>query len=156
MSSLVKLSSKLPDDLDINGLDPWASVFKQRPLDQFVAVVYLDVARVVTDYEKGSVYPVVQVVSIEVLGDIASTSPDVQAQFLAARDKRLRRDPLPLNDWTLRAGTGVLKERMIEAPCDTCNHPAGDHDIDTGQCTITNCTCEDPVFTINQDTGEIS
>lgn len=112
MTSLVKLSSKLPDDLDLNGLDPWASTFKQRPRDQFVAIVYLDVARVVTDYEKGSIYPVVQVAAIEVVGDIAGTPGDVHSAFTSARDKRLRRDPLPFS--------------------------------------------EDLVFTINQETGEIS
>lgn len=176
MTSLVKLAAKLPDDNDLNGLDPWSGVLKKRPRDQFVAIVYLDVAKMTTDYDKALIYPTVQVVAIEVVGDVSDVPAAVVDAYNAARDKRQARTPLPfdetppppavpgqlaLTDGVDLEASLIQADMMMEEPCN-CGHPYGDHDIDEAHCTATDCRCSSfaayevvDYEVIDPETGEI-
>lgn len=152
----VKLAAKLPDDNEVNGLDHWAGALRKEPLQQLVAICYLDVQKLITDYEKGQIQPVVQVVAIELLGRPDEIPAAVQEAFLAARDRRVNKAPLPFEDAPatpvvqhtdgvdveaslVEAGRIVdaeLVDDFAEGPACTCGHPFGDHDVDTRECCV--------------------
>lgn len=153
--TVVKLSAKLPDDNDLNGLEHWAGTLRKDPMQQYVAIVYLDVAKMVTDYEKAIVSPVIQVVALELLGTAAGCPPEVQKAFLDAHRRRTSKDPLPFEEpeqepdqpdrLQLTDGVDVEAslteaEHIIDAEivdddelgpeCRWCLHFEGDHDLD--------------------------
>lgn len=122
----VRLAAKLPDDNEINGLDHWAETLRKEPMQQMVAVAYIDVQKLITNYEKAVVQPVVQVVAIEVLGRPDEIPQAVRDAFLAAHDRRVNKTPLPFEDEPV--------DDFDEGPACTCGHPFGDHDVDTRAC----------------------
>ena len=169
--TVVKLSAKLPDDNDLNGLEHWARTLRKDPMQQYVAIVYLDVAKMVTDYEKAIVSPVTQVVAVEVLGTAADCPASVQKAFLDAHRRRTSKEPLPFEDpepeqperLQLTDGVDVdaslteAEHIIIEAEivddddgevgpvCRWCMHSEGDHDLDDPRpCRVTapfTCQC---------------
>jgi len=97
---LVRLSSKISGETETNGLDHWIGRLKTNPLEQVVVVAYMDVAKVVRDFDKAEEYPVLQVAAIEVMGTAVDAPPQVVDAFMAAHDKRLggRQQPLDFED----------------------------------------------------------
>ena len=119
MTSLTKLAAKLPDDNEANGLDHFVGQFRREPHVPVVAIVTLSVQKLITDYEKSTVSPVVQVESIEVLGTSIDVPPALLDMLAAARSKRLRQDPLPITEPESAA--------PLPATCITCGHDADEH-----------------------------
>lgn len=113
-----RLAGKLPDEPDVNSLDhsTWLKHFRREPHVPVVAIVTLGVQKLVTDYEKSTVTPILQVESVEVLGAIGDTPEAVLDALAAARDRRLHQDPLP-----------VQEQPNPDPECWDCHHPESDH-----------------------------
>lgn len=94
----VKLAAKLPDDKDLNGLDGWLKHFRDTPFEQVCAIAYLDVQKSVTDYEKGYIQPIVQIVAVEVIATATETPRLIQDAFTTAHDRRINVEPLPFDE----------------------------------------------------------
>jgi hypothetical protein len=92
--SLVKLASKLPNDHELNGLDHWIKQLKTQPFEQLIAIAYISTQKTINDYEKSEVTPVVQIVAVEVVGDVRDAPGEVIAAFCAAHDRRLNQSAL--------------------------------------------------------------
>lgn len=154
----VKLAAKLPDDRDLNGLDHWLHHLKNRPAEQLMIVGYLDTQKLITDFEKGSVQPVAQIVAIEVVGTAIDGPDAVRAAFLAAHDRRTSKpEPLfnvgdtePAEPVQLAITDGVDIEAAMQqgevvdavvvdafGPLCLCGHSWGDHDVEDQHCTVT-------------------
>lgn len=95
MSAQVKLSTKLPGDETINGLDAWATWLEDNPSDLLVAVVYLDVQKVTIDTDTKDHVPTVRVRRVEPLGPVTGVSETVRKAVAAAESERTGRSPLP-------------------------------------------------------------
>lgn len=95
MSAVVKLSSKLPGDEEINGLDALAEKLVEEPHRITVALVWLDVPRVIVDTEKDTEVPVVRIRKIEPLGDARDVPQAVRDAAQTAHETRTGKTPLP-------------------------------------------------------------
>jgi hypothetical protein len=95
MSATIKLSTKLPGDATINGLDAWAEWLKNNPNELLVCVVYLDVQKVTIDTDSGDHTPTVRTRRIEPLGPVAGVSKTVRAAVAAAEEERTGMKALP-------------------------------------------------------------
>lgn len=95
MSAITKLSTKLPGDETINGLDSWSSWLEDNPTDLLVAVVYLDVQKVTIDTDTKDHIPTVRVRRIEPLGPVTGVSETVRKAVAAAESERTGRSALP-------------------------------------------------------------
>lgn len=95
MSALVKLSSAMPGDAEINGVDSWADWLENNPDELLVAVVYLDTKKVTIDTDTGDHVPMVRVRRIEPLGPITGVSETVRAAVAAAEEERTGRKAIP-------------------------------------------------------------
>lgn len=95
MSAAVKLSTKLPGDETINGIDHWRQKLVHDPEELVVAIVYLDVQKITVNTDDGTEIPTVRVRRIEPLGPISSISDTVRAAVAAAEEERTGRKALP-------------------------------------------------------------
>ena len=95
MSASVKLSSKLPGDAEINGLDDRADWLEDNPDELLVVVAYLDTAKVTINTDDGTHVPTVRVRRIEPLGTISDVPQAVREAVAAAEEQRTGRTPLP-------------------------------------------------------------
>jgi hypothetical protein len=98
MSATVKLSSALPGDEEINGLDALVRELVEEPHRIRVALVWLDVPKILTDTEKDTEVPVVRIRRIEPLGDVATIPEEVRRLATTAHENRTGRTPLPFED----------------------------------------------------------
>jgi hypothetical protein len=98
MSATVKLSSALPGDEEINGLDALRDQLVNEPHRIVVGLVWLDVPRIVTDTERDVEIPVVRVRRIEPLGDVTEIPDEVRKLAARAHEARTGRTPLPFED----------------------------------------------------------
>jgi hypothetical protein len=95
MSAVVKLSSKMPGDPEINGLDAMVTDLLTDPEEIIVGVVYLDVAKIQRDIDSGDEIPTVRVRRIEPLGSIHDVSQAVRDAVAEAEAERTGRTPIP-------------------------------------------------------------
>lgn len=95
MSASVKLSSKLPGDFEVNGLDSFAQDLIDDPQRLRIAVVWLDTQKVTVDTDSGTEVPTVRVRRIEPLGDAGEVSQAIRDAVGAAMEERTGRTPLP-------------------------------------------------------------
>ncbi len=95
MSAVMKLSSALPGDSDVNGLDRLAEDLVKDPEGQtLTAIVTFDVKDVRYVVEKGIHVPTIQVRRAE--GWLTEDTPQaVRDALIAAGERRLNRAPLP-------------------------------------------------------------
>lgn len=133
MTTTVKLSSRLPDDPDVNGLEHHFEALKARPFEQRVAVVYFDVAKTTTDYEKATINPLIRVVAIEVVGDVADVPPAVVDAFNRARERRRQQGPLPFDDEPPTAHPALTDGIDVDASIEQANRRDGGIDLITGE-----------------------
>lgn len=103
MSAIIKLSSKLPGDEEINGLDAIVEHFKdsEEPVLVLAWVVSKQVTRITgTDEE----VPTVEVRRVEPIGtadDVPQTVQDLAAELY---ERRTGRNPLPIGQLLAPAG----------------------------------------------------
>ena len=95
MSARITLSSKLPGDPEINGLDARADWLEDNPDELLVCIVYLDTPRVTIDTETGTHVPTVRVRRIEPLGAMSDVPTPVREAMADAEAERTGRTPLP-------------------------------------------------------------
>jgi hypothetical protein len=97
MSAVVKLSTKLPGDFETNGLDALAQDLLDDPSTLRLAVVWIDVARVVIDTDSGEHVPTVRIRRIEPVGDVGVAIPALRKLVGEAFEGRTGRSPLPFD-----------------------------------------------------------
>lgn len=95
MSALIKLSSKLPGDDEINGLDSLAEQLVQDPEQVVCVLAWLVVPKVTHDVPTGADVPTVEVRRIEPIGTVANTPAAVQQLAAELYERRTGRNPLP-------------------------------------------------------------
>lgn len=97
MSAVVKLSSKLPGDFEVNGLDQQVDFLLENPKDAVLALVWLDVQKVTVDTDSGEHIPTVRVRRIEPLGAVGDVSDAVVQLAGEAFESRTGRRPIPFD-----------------------------------------------------------
>ena len=95
MSAVCKLSTKLPGDAEINGLDSRVPELLDDPEALLVAVVYLDVRNIVENIDEGTRVPVVRVRRIEPLGGLDDVPDTVKKAMAKAEEERTGRKAIP-------------------------------------------------------------
>jgi hypothetical protein len=93
----VKLSGKLPGDLETNGLDQMVEELTVSPDTIRHALIWFDVSKVTDDIDAGTHIPTVRVRRIEPLGDADQVSAEVRKLAMARSEERLGRTPLPFD-----------------------------------------------------------
>lgn len=110
MSAVVKLSSKLPGDAEINGLDAKATWMLDNPEEMLVCIVYIDTAKELIDFDAGTHVPVARVRRIEPLGPIADVPQAVRDAMAEAESERTGRTPIPFE--TVEVGEGAYSDTL--------------------------------------------
>jgi hypothetical protein len=96
MSATVKLSSKLPGDVEVNGLDAYAEHLNEVDHEMLVAIVYIDSPKGSIDKEQGGIeVPTARIRRIEPLGTIGDVPQAVRDAMAEAEQARTGRKPLP-------------------------------------------------------------
>lgn len=95
MSATVKLSSKLPGDPEVNGLDAFAEHLLDPDHEMLICVAYVDAGKAVEDFDQGTRVPVARIRRIEPLGVIGDVSQTVRDAVAAAEQERTGMKPLP-------------------------------------------------------------
>lgn len=96
MSAVVKLSSKMPGDVETNGLDQQAEQLVLDPKTIRMGVVWYDVAKITNNPDDGSVIPTVRVRRFEPLGEADEVSQAIADAVGEAMEERTGRTPLPI------------------------------------------------------------
>ena len=112
MSAVVKLSSKLPGDPEINGLDAHRADLVDKPEDMLVCIAYVDTSKVVIDTDSGDHIPTVRIRRIEPLGQIADVPQAVRDAMAEAESERTGRTPIPFE--TVEVGEGAYSDPLDE------------------------------------------
>jgi hypothetical protein len=97
VSAIVKLGAALPGDYEVNGLDQQVDWLLDHPKDLLLAVVWLDVQKVVVDTDSGAHVPTVRVRRIEPLGEVGVASDAVVKLVGDAFEARTGRKPIPMD-----------------------------------------------------------
>lgn len=97
MSATVRLSSKLPGDFEVNGLDQHVQELIDDPKTLRIAVVWLDTQKVTVDTDSGAEVPTIRIRRIEPLGDADDVSNEIRKAVAVAMEKRTGRTPLPFD-----------------------------------------------------------
>ena len=95
MSAFVSLSSKLPGDPEINGVDALADDLVKDPARIRYGVVWFDVVKVTEDTDSGDIVPTMRVRRIEPIGDADAVLPEIGAVVADAVRARTGRAPIP-------------------------------------------------------------
>lgn len=95
MSASVKLSSKLPGETDINGIDHLAEDLVRNPEDIRVAIAFLDVKNVNHDIDAGKDVPTIRVRRLEVVGLVGDAPQSLRDLVDQAVEARTGRKALP-------------------------------------------------------------
>ena len=95
MSALVKLSSKLPGDPYINGVDAIAGDLAANPDQLHIAVVWFDVQKVTIDTDTGDHVPTIRLQRFEPVGTLETASQAFRDAVGAAMEARTGRKPIP-------------------------------------------------------------
>lgn len=95
MSAVVKLSTKLPGDAEVNGLDARAAWLEKHPDELLVCIAYVDVSKVTIDTDSGAHVPTVRVRRIEPLGELDDVPQAVRDAMAEAESERTGRTPIP-------------------------------------------------------------
>lgn len=110
MSAVVKLSSKLPGDAEINGLDARRGDLVDNPEEMLVCIAYVDTSKVVIDTDSGDHVPTVRIRRIEPLGTIGDVPQAVRDAMAAAESERTGRTPIPFE--TVEVGEGAYSDPL--------------------------------------------
>jgi hypothetical protein len=95
MSAVVKLSSKMPGDSEINGVDAQAADLNDDPEALRVAVIYYDAVKITHDTDSGTDVPTIRVRRIEPLGLVEDVDKAVRVSVAKAEEKRTGRKAIP-------------------------------------------------------------
>jgi len=101
MSALVRLSSKLAADPELNGLDAQRGDLVDEPDQLRAAIVWYDTQKVTIDTDSDEHIPTVRLRRIEPLGLISQVPAAVRDAVDVAVEKRTGRTPIPFEDVTV-------------------------------------------------------
>lgn len=113
MSKTVRLSSKLPGDPEINGLDAFAD-YLHDPDTPICVIAWVVPSKITEDLATGERVPTVEIRRIEPIGTPSHVSQAVQDLAAELYEKRTGRNPLPFAD--LVAPAGDVDELQDEPP----------------------------------------
>lgn len=97
MSATVKLSSKLPGEVDINGVDYLVDELVKDPEAIRVGVVFFDVVKVIKDVDAGTAIPTIRVRRLEPIGDVTNAPDAIRKIVDEAMETRTGRKALPFD-----------------------------------------------------------
>lgn len=97
MSAVVKLSSALPGNEEINGLDSHAKKFIETPERLHLALVWLDVKEIRDMTDTGERIPVLRVRRAELVGDAHDAPQELRDLALRLYEERTGKTPLPID-----------------------------------------------------------
>jgi hypothetical protein len=95
MSAVVKLSSKLPGETEINGVDAMVDLLSKDPETLRVGVVVFDVSKVEHDTDTGTDLPTIRLRRLEPLSNVENMDPQLRALVDAAAEQRTGKKALP-------------------------------------------------------------
>lgn len=95
MSAVVKLSSAMPGDFEVNGVDAMAEALTLGPKTLRCAVVWFDVKDIKQDVDTGEYVPTIRLRRIEPLGDADDVTKTIRKEVEAAMERRTGRTPIP-------------------------------------------------------------
>lgn len=95
MSAIVKLSSKMPADVETNGLDQQAEALIEEPKTLRLGVVWYDTLKTVIDTDTAEHIPTVRIRRFEPLGDADDVSKAIRKEVEEAMERRTGRTPIP-------------------------------------------------------------
>lgn len=102
MSALIALSSKLPGDKEVNGLDSLHDAIVENPNQVVCAFVWLDVPKITVDTEqedpRKAQRPTVRVRKIEPFGAVDKVPAEVIELMTRLAEARLGHVPLPFDE----------------------------------------------------------
>lgn len=91
----MKLSSKLPGDPEINGLDAYADHLLDNPDELLVCIAYFDSPKELVDHEADTRVPVARIRRIEPLGVMSDVPKSVRDVMAKAEEERTGRKAIP-------------------------------------------------------------
>ncbi|MBO0743599.1 MAG: hypothetical protein J2P43_01175 [Candidatus Dormibacteraeota bacterium] len=97
MSAIVKLSSAMPGDPGVNGIDALADDLVKDPRQLRVAICWYDVAKTTVDTDTDDHVPTIRIRRIEPLGDLEEINPKIADLVQDAIAARTGRTPLPFD-----------------------------------------------------------
>lgn len=97
MSAIVKLASKMPANIDLNGLDAQKQALIDKPEEVRYAVVAYVVEKITTTPKSGIEVPTVELTRFEPIGTADDLSDAVSEVLLQKAGERTGADPLPLD-----------------------------------------------------------
>lgn len=95
MSAAVKLGSKLPGEVQINGVDAIADELVEDPEQIRVALVYFDVRKIEDDTDSGARVPTIRVRRFEPIGTLEDAPQSVRDVMAKAFADRTGQKPIP-------------------------------------------------------------
>jgi hypothetical protein len=98
MSATVKLSSKLPGETEINGVDHLAPDLVKDPETIRVAIAFLDVSKVEHDVDAGIDVPTIRVRRLEVVSTVTDAPQAIRDLVDRAVEDRTGRKGLPFEE----------------------------------------------------------
>ena len=113
MSATVKLSSRLPGDEEINGLDSIVEdlISSNEPV---VAIAWLVPAKTIVDRDTGEKVPTVEVRRIEPIGNPGNVPTAITTIAAELYEQRTGRNPLPIDQ--ILAPKGDVDELNDDEP----------------------------------------
>lgn len=97
MSAKLKLTSKLPGNEDINGLDAKVDEFLATPEKVRLVLGWVDVKEVHDVTATGDRIPVLQWRRLELVGEADNAPPELKELALRLYEERTGKAPLPIN-----------------------------------------------------------
>lgn len=104
MSNTIKLSSKLPGDAEINGLDSRQEHFLHDGETPICALVWVVATKVTRDLATDEEVPTVEIRRIEPIGTPSAVPQAIQDLASELYEKRTGRNPLPFSSLLVPAG----------------------------------------------------
>jgi hypothetical protein len=97
MSATVRLSSKLPGDDDINGVDDTVEDLLAEPRTIRLGLVWYDVAKITSETDTGDDVPTIRLRRFEPLATLKDVPPDLAKVIAKVIEERTGTVALPIN-----------------------------------------------------------
>lgn len=101
MSDLVRLSSAMPADDELNGLDALADQLNDEPGVLRVALITFDAGKIVYSVDNDVHIPYVRIRAFEPVGTVTDVPASLRKALASAREKRTGKVPLPIEAVTV-------------------------------------------------------
>jgi hypothetical protein len=99
VSAKVKLSSALPGNEDINGLDAISAKLVQTPEELILCLAWMDVRKIEDMTDTGERIPVMRVRRIEPVSNAKEAPQELRDMALRLAEERTGKTPLPIDQF---------------------------------------------------------